>query len=411
MKRKGDIFPKELENAIFFTEADRIQQRMYRIGRVTLERKVKIAILLSEIVVIPPTHILESPISTQLFVETPELLTSGVFALSLPSKFPNFQEFLRAKREEFSYGFDYSSKRLDRLAEFLDEHCRCKVRRDVDAMRQDFTQSLLSDLNDPLSRLSQKLNLPDSDREALVFAISQSPVSRDRLIFLAEKLDPQRRIAFLEHIQALYCLSGARGNNSDPLVHPRIIPFYEDKFSKSLGAYDPRLFSAVLKGIGLRQDLLDHLSLKEVLELREETPVKKFRSKYLRLISDARKGIPLSAEALVSGETLEAAIMSLLDRKLYEEFRKVQLHSRIKQIWSLTSFATTLLSAIASTVSLNPLTLGATVVSGAISALNTFTGLTDPLIDHLFRTSGTEFIVFATHIVEYEAKREKKRMD
>jgi hypothetical protein len=119
MNRQGDIFPAEVRNAVYLTEADRIQQEMYRIGRRTFERKVKLVSLLSDMVVIAPSHVLESPLTAQIFFETPELLTKGIFVPSLPTKFDSFAEFLREKRAEFSYSFDYSKKGLDKLADFL----------------------------------------------------------------------------------------------------------------------------------------------------------------------------------------------------------------------------------------------------------------------------------------------------
>lgn len=226
---------------------------------------------------------------------------------------------------------------------------------------------------------------------------------------IAESLDQQRRTVFLEYTQALYYLIGGRWNNCDPLVHPRLIPAYKDKFARALGTYEPRLFSLVLKGIGIRQDLLDTLSMRDVIQLREERPVKNFRRKYFEIVDEARKGMsPLSEKAdFLQSTSLEEIVLSLIDRKLADEYRRITLHSKIKQIWSLTSFATTIISAVASIVSSNPFAIGATVISGAASVINTFTGLTDPLIDRLFRTSGTEFITFATQMIEFEAQRSR----
>jgi hypothetical protein len=409
MNRQGDIFPAEVRNAVYLTEADRIQQEMYRIGRRTFERKVKLVSLLSDMVVIAPSHVLESPLTAQIFFETPELLTKGIFVPSLPTKFDSFAEFLREKRAEFSYSFDYSKKGLDKLADFLDEHSRFRIRRDVDAQRQDFTESLLQDLNNPDSRLSQNLRLSENERESLTSLINQAPLSRDILALVAEKLDQRRRLIFLEHIQALYYLMGSRWNNSDPLVHPRLISVYEDKFARAFGAYDPRLFSLVLKSLGLRQDLIDSLPLRDVIQLREEASVKNFRRKYFEIIDEARRGIisPSKADAFLQNESLEEIVLDLVDRKLAEEHRKISLHYKIKRIWSLTSFATTIISALASVVSVSPFTLGATIVSGTATAINTFTGLTDPLIDSLFRTKGTEFITFASQMITFEARRTK----
>lgn len=407
MKTQGDIIPTELRNAVYLTEVDPIQQKLYRIGRRSLERKVKVVSILADIVVIAPSHILESPLSAQLLIDTPELLTEGIFALSLPTKYGDFREFLKEKRAEFSYGFDYSQKRLDKLADFLNEHSRVRIRRDVDAQRQDFTESFLRDLADPLSRLSKRLKLSESEREELSSVISRIRVSRDVLAMVAEKFDYQRRVAFLEYVQALYYLVGGRWNNSDPLVNPRLVPVYKDKFARLLGTYEPRLFSLILKGIGLREDLLDSFSIQDVIQLREESSVKGFREKYFEIINEARKGAIPSSNAVefLQNEALEETIMGLIDRKLADEYRRIALHSKIKRVWSLASFGTTLISLLASILSSNPLAVGATIISGAASAINTFTGLADPLIDRLFRINGTEFITFATQMIEFEARR------
>ncbi|MGB9882886.1 MAG: hypothetical protein ACPLPV_09025, partial [Methanomassiliicoccales archaeon] len=337
--------------------------------------------------------------------------TKGIFAPSLPTKYGSFREFLKDKRAEFSYGFDYSQKKLDKLADFLDEHSLIRVRRNVDAQRQDFTESLLLDLADPSSRLSRRLGLSESERENLSSIISRTHVSRDTLLMLAENLDQYRRAAFWEYIQALYYLIGGRWNNSDPLVHPRLIPVYKDKFARSLGAYEPRLFSSVLKGIGLRPDLLDELSIRDIIQLREESSVKEFRRKYFEVINEARKGVILSPEKteFLQTVTLEEIVLDLIDRKLADEYKRINLHSKIKRIWSLSSFATTIISAGVSLMSSNPFAIGTTIISGAASIINTFTSLSDPLIDRLFRTSGTEFITFATQIIELEAQRLKDR--
>jgi hypothetical protein len=409
MTRQRDIPAHTLSNAIFFTEGDRIQQNLCRIGARTLERKIKLVTLLSEIVVIPPSHILESRITGQIISETPELLSKGIFAPSLPTKFDSFSEFLKDKRNEITFDFNYSSKRLDRLAELLDEYSRYRVRRDVDAMRQHLTESLLRDLNDTSSGLSRSLNLSESERQSLTEAIKTTFVSRDTLFILADRLSQRQRSVFLNHIQALYCLVGAKGNNSEPLVHPALIYVYRDKFTRLLGAYDPNLFYLVLEALGIRKDLLDSLSLREIIQLREESPVKKFRTKYHDLINEARTGKVVTSDSLTSlqTETLEEAVLSLLDKKLAEEYRKVSTHRKVKQIWSVASFSTTLISTILGILGspLSPLSLGIATAAGLAGAINTFTGLTDPLIDHLFRTSGTEFILFATRMVEHEAEK------
>lgn len=410
------IKTSKLKDSIFFTEGDPLQQDLCRIGARSLESKVKLLILLSSRIVIPSTHIVESDMTRNLFLANPELLSKRIFLPSMGLGVTSFRDLIQAKQADPAFYFDYGSSQLQEIAASLDESLDMVVIRDSGAQSAEFQQSLIADLLEDNSPLIRRMRIGKSTRRELAERIGELPkLSRDDIAVFSKRLSRRAQRALLRHSNALYYLFGGRWNASDPEVHPSSIPIYEDQFNRALSRYSERLFAAVIRGLGLSQDLLDTLGIKQIIELRDEEPVKRFRKAYLALVDESRCGHSDMVKKLVGDstqeepvrlqdKTLEESVVEAIGTRVALERAHLGKHERIKRWWSLTSFATTLLSAIGGIVVPEAVGAAAAVgtIAGTAGVINTFTGLTDPLIDYLFRLQPNEFVLFAAHMVQSE---------
>jgi len=408
------IEPSQLRNPVFFTEGDQIQQKLCYISKKALENKIKLVMLLSNQLVIPSSHVCESEITRSVFLENPELLGKSIFTVSVRRGETGFRDHVLSRRDESSFYFDYHNPALEAAVEALDDALHTAVVRNHTVQSAAFQRSVISDLLNNNSSLAKRMRIGVSTRYELAHQIGRlAQLSRDDIAILSQPLSERARRALIKHTNALYYLCGARWNESDPEVHPTSVPIYQDTFDRSISRYSERLFGAVFRGLGLRQDLLDKLSIQDVIQLRDDETVRRFRQAYLNLLDEVRTGqmekVEELMEASASGEpirlddrTLESSVLEALGRKALAEHERIEKRDRIKRLWTLTSFSTSLISAISSLVA--PPVAGVAAVAGGVSALagmiNMFTGLTEPLIDYLFKLQPTEFLLFSAHLIQ-----------
>jgi len=380
----------KVTSAVFFTEGDSVQQRISHIGRITLERKIKLASLLSESVIIPVSHIIESQSTFNVIRSAPSLLTKQIIIPSLPSQFSTVSEYVKARFSSFART-SLEQHRLFTVSEFLDENASKLIWRNDQEMRSFYKQSLLRDLRDPTSLLSRSLGLSSSELEALIENISSiEPMSRESSFELANKLDLEKRTTFILYLQTLYCITGSLGNNSPPLLNPRLVPFLHDRVARIPQEHDPNLFSEILESIGIAQAVLDRIPLQEIPGLSRENEVRRFRNKYHALIDKARKGLT----KVVGDEFAPQALQDILVDLVGKELKKERRILKAKNIWAFSSFATALISSGVALVTGSHLASATSVISGTVSLLDTIFDLADPIISRVFDTK-TEFITFS----------------
>ncbi len=383
----------QITNSVFFTEGDPIQQRISRIGQSNLVRKIKIALLLSESIVIPASHIIESRLTFNIISGAPFLLTKKVIIPSLPSQFSTVSEY--AKERFASSAITPSAQRsLFKICDFLDENTSKFIWRNDQEMRSFYKHSLLRDLQDSNSLLFRSLNLSSAEIEALIEQISRlKPISRETSFELANRLDEKRRKPFILYLQTLYCVTGSLGNNSDPLLNSALVPFLRDKIARIPQEYDPHLFLEVLKSIGVAETLLDRISLQEIPDLSRESSVRRFREKYRALIDKARRGLVDVIGEEFSLQTLQDILLDLIGKELNKEKRVL----KVKNIWTFSSFATALISSGIALASGSQLVSAASAVSSTVALLDSVFSLSDPIIERILSTK-TEFITFSSSL-------------
>lgn len=395
-KKSQRVVPANtINDGLFFTEGDLVQQRLSRIGEKTLERKIKIAALLSTVVIIPASHILESPTTFSLISSTPRLLNAGVICPSLPEQFSTVSEYVRYKYRQSS---KYSKYQLYTVAEFLDGNARSFVLRNDVAMRQYYKYRLIKDLANPNSLLSRSLKLSPGDVESLILEVwNIEPMSREASLALAEKLPRGQEQMFTKYLQGLYCITGSLGNNSAPMLHPSVLPFLEENIARIANKYNPNLFYSIAKRIGISEFILDNIPLSEAVDLHNDVAVKRFRKKYFELIEQARKGLLQTFGEPIEGETLQEVLLDLVDKKMSEEYKSLRTQQKVERIWTFLSFATSIMSSGIALLSGNPTFIGLAGASNLLNILDSVMNITDPLLSKMLDTQ-TEFVAFSSRL-------------
>jgi hypothetical protein len=385
------ITPHQIKNAIFFTEGDHVLQNFARIHRNSLEKNLKMAALLSESIVIPVSHVVESRLTFNILKSNPQLLVKGIVIPSIPRQFSSVSEYIRERFAPLTN--DREKQRfLFAIYEFLEENAATFLLRDDEGMRQFYKQSLLKDLNDQRSLLLRSLQLSPMDLSELteqVFAIES--ISRESAFALAERLEPARKKVFILYLETLYCITGSLGNNSDPLLNPTLLPFLQDRVTRMSKAHDPGLFSKVLEAIGIAQSVLDRIPLSEIPDLSRESTVRRFREKYYELIDKARRGLSNVLGEEFAPEVLQDVLLDLVEKKIKRE----QSVARWKNVWEFSSFATALISFGVALSSHNYLDSTLAGAAGIINLLDFAFDLSDPLVSRILNTK-TEFIAFSS---------------
>jgi len=393
----------QVKNSLFFTEGDPVQQKFARIGMKTLERKIKIATLLSGTVIIPTSHLLESRKTFSILIQSPNLLHEGIIIPSLPEQFTSFGEYIQEKYIKSGSSQFHSRVNQYELyvaADFLGKHSRAIILRNDKAMRDYYKYSLIKDLSNQDSLLSRSLQLPSNNVNDLLNEIYRiEPMSRESAFALAERLGPKKSI-FIAYLQSLYCITGSRGNNSDPMLHPSILPFLKDRIARVSSQYDPRVFSFLAKKIGISEVILDRIPLSDFAALSKQRAIKNFRKKLSNIIEQARKGLVETLGEEYEEETFQNVILDVLGKEIAEETERMKRSIMIKRIWRIASFSTTLLAAGLSTATGDPIASRLATVSGTVNVLDTLFNITDPLLDEILK-QGTEIIGFSSYIREF----------
>lgn len=388
----------QAKKLLFFTEGDPVQQELARIGITSLERKIKIAILLSGTLIIPTSHILESKKTFKILSQAPNLLRKGIVVASLPEQFTSFNEYVREKYIRSPY-FSFRVRQYDlyMAADFLEEHSLAVILRNDKAMRDYYKYSLIKDLSSQDSLLSRSLQLSPSDIDGLLMEIYRmEPMSREASFALADRLGPKKPV-FIAYLQALYCITGSMGNNSDPLLHPSILPFLKDRIARLSGRYNPELFSFLAKRVGISEAILDRIPLSDFAALSKEKAIQNFRKKFSNIIEQARKGLAETLGESYEEETLQTVVLDILDKEVEKELEKVKRRTRTKHLWRIASFSTRLLASGLSIVTGNPMTPELATILGAVNVLDTLFNVTDPLLDEILKQR-TEFVGFSSYI-------------
>jgi len=355
-----DILPSRA----YFTEFDRVtfsqvawtDEDLQAIRR-NVERKLKLLALTKGHVVIAASHLLESELAHAVLLPHPRLFSQKIVVPALRAGVPGFRVFLETKIAEGKEAEYYTSSECRDMAQMLDSETALAVRWDVSQTADWFKQRLLSELTEERSLLNSWLRQagavvpPD-----LVAGISNSPrLSRPEVYLLAKNTgDKNVWTAVSQYADFIYYLAGAKAVRSEGVLpQENLIDFsLSDMTEGRTHLSDLEVFFKIFVDLveatthtHIPVDLLDALSMDDILDLHQIAVDDRFVEKYNVIQEKTKQGLTIQdPERLVLlMEELAEYEQSL--HKEYEAALNLELPRRLRNLKS--SKAGTFLSAIA----------------------------------------------------------------
>jgi hypothetical protein len=273
------------------------------------------------------SHIFESELTADILKENPLLLETGVIVPDLRDECQNFFDFVRLKQEEGDPGFQKDSRKLIEMADFLNEYARQAVLWTAHPIRDSLRDTLVKDLLDKDSVLRRKLvGVSIDSLQELTWELGSTvSLSRKVISNLAEKYLGRKKTVLVKYANILYYLWGAAHLDSEPVLHYEPFAWGRDKIltsTKTLVRPDEfPLFQTTLDELGISNQVLEKLTLPVILELREEEIAKQFRTKWHKLIEQAKIGSKISHN-LAELQKFEFEIVEMIREAVGEEKRK-----------------------------------------------------------------------------------------
>jgi hypothetical protein len=305
--------PDSLKNSrVYFTEFDRVTYSQVawtaedvEAIRRNMERKLKLVALIKGHVVIAASHLLESELANEVLFPYPRLFSEGVVVPALRSEFTAFEEFLNSKLAEGKESAQYEGGARREMAQMLDSQVALAVRWEVNQTSGWFKERLLSDLTDEQSLLRSCLRkdgvvLPPM----LVSQMSEVPrPSRQDVYLLAKKTgDKNLWHTMCEYTDFIYYLSGAKAVSSEGLLpQENLLDF---SLSDLTGGHTHltetevffKLFVDLVKAATYTHfpvDMLDSLTIDDVLDLHSVAVEEKFVEKYNAIQEKIKDGLTI----------------------------------------------------------------------------------------------------------------------
>jgi hypothetical protein len=282
---------------VYFTEADDLGQRLYGVHKSDLTLKLKLWLLLSDHIMLAGSHIFESKLTADILKENPLLLETGVIVPDLRDECGDFFDFVRLKQEEGDPGFQKDSGELMETAGFLNNHTHQTVLWTAQPIKESFRDTLVKDLLDKDSVLRRKLiGVSIDSLQKLTWELGNTAsLSRKVISDLAKKYLGQKAAILIKYGNILYYLWGAAHLESEPVLHYEAFTWGRDKILTSTKALvrtdELPPFQTTLDEFGISDHVLSKLTIPVMLELRKEEIAKRFRTKWHKLIEQARTGV------------------------------------------------------------------------------------------------------------------------
>lgn len=261
--------------------------------RVGLKRKLKLLGLVKGHIIVPASHLLESELARGIVEECPQLLQRGVIVPALRGDFATAQAFLDAKLADPDPGEAklYEGTGPRNIAMLIDQCVRIERWQISDASDW-FKTRLLADVDDDRSLLRAALR-----RHGLALSadfrtrIADLPrVSRGAVYNVAKDLGNTDLWELLcTYVDFLYYLGGARAVRSEGVLpQENLIDFSVEELTGRQTRLSElevffKIFIDVVKAATSTHfpvDLLDALSLEDVVELHEIPTSREFVQKY-----------------------------------------------------------------------------------------------------------------------------------
>ncbi len=271
----------------------------------SLERNLKFVVLIKGHVVIAASHLLESELAQEILLRHPRLFTEGVVVPALRSEFSSFEGFLDAKLEVPRNAAEYGRPETRATAKALDGMVALATCWDVSRTSSWFQQRMVADLRDEGSllrsclRQKRVLIAPDvADRIADVPQLSRGDVYQ-----IAKDTQDKRVWDVLSnYADFIYYLSGAKAVQSEGVLpQENLLDFsLSDMAGGKTSLSDMEVFFKIFVDLvksathsHFPVEVLDALSIEDVLDLHRVAIDEAFTEKYHRIQEKTKEGLSL----------------------------------------------------------------------------------------------------------------------
>jgi len=321
---------------VYFTEFDRVTYSqvawtaadMETIRR-NMERKLKLVAIIKGHVVIAASHLLESELAQEVLFPHPRLFSEGVIVPALRAEFTGFEGFLDSKLSEGKDSAQYEGGMRREMAQMLDSQVALAVKWEVSQTSEWFKERLLSDMTDEQSLLRSCLRESGSIiPSSLVSRISEVPRLSRRDVYTSAKETGDKNLWHIvcEYADFLYYLSGARAVSSEGVLpQENLMDFsLSDLVDGRTNLSDMEVFFKMFVDLvkaatntHFPVDLLDTLSIDDVLDLHSVAVEDRFVEKYNTIQERTKEGLEIrDPERLV----LLMEELEQFERQLHEEY-------------------------------------------------------------------------------------------
>lgn len=297
----------------YFTEFDRVTysqvawtEKDIEGIKLNLERKIKLLGCIKGVVVIATSHLFESELANEFIKENPIVLEEGIILPALISDYSDFNSFLSHKRDKSKENELYMGADKDEINLLLSNCVNEVVKWDVQDTSSWFKQRLLEDLKNEKSVLRFNLsNVPLSIITEVASQVNELEFpSRGEIYNIAKDSGNKKLWIHLgEYADFIYYLSGARAVNSEGilpqenLVDFSIADLTQQKTKLSDYEIFYRIFVKIIKEKTQKifpLEILDALTFKDVVQLRNNLLHSSFVEKYNSLMEKTKQRIEIT---------------------------------------------------------------------------------------------------------------------
>jgi len=321
---------------VYFTEFDRVTYSQVawtaadvKAIRRNMERKLKLVALIKGHVVIAASHLLESELAHEVLFPHPKLFSTGVIVPALRAEFTGFEGFLESKLTEGKESAQYEGNARRDMAQMLDSQVSMAVKWEVEQTSGWFKERLISDMTDDRSLLRSCLRENGSMIPPNLVARIESIHRLSRKdIYVSAKDTGDKTLwnIMCAYTDFLYYLTGARAVHSEGVLpQENLMDFsLSDLAGGRTHLSETEVFFKVFVDLvkaathtHFPLDVLDALSIDDVLDLHSLAIEDRFVSKYNAIQEKTKAGLAIHdpERLILLMEELEE-----FERKLHDEY-------------------------------------------------------------------------------------------
>lgn len=246
-----------------------------------VERNLKILLLFKSRVVCAASHLV-TPFTYEILKENPELIQGSHIIPALRSDKESFQSIVKNNKDKVP-------------AVFLDENVNSVVRWDVVDNSNWFKDRFLNEFKNPGSVIRQNLNpITDSVLDSIISNLDEGEgLSRNQINHVAKLLKPEDKEVLINYRELIYHISGARVVNCESALPQENYIDYSFETNRTVCSLsEPQIAWKIFIELALQSlssrvipiELLDSLSFKDIIEIRQPILESQFQSKYDELL-------------------------------------------------------------------------------------------------------------------------------